>query len=39
MAGMEASFVNLVEPGDKVMTLINGLWGERAADVAERCGK
>ena len=39
MAGMEASFVNLVEPGDKVMILINGMWGGRAADVAERCGK
>ncbi len=39
-AGMEASFVNLVEEGEKVLILRNGgLWGERAREVAERCGK
>lgn len=26
-AGMEASFVNLVEPGDKVIVCVNGLFG------------
>ena len=37
-AGMEAAFVNLVEPGDRVLVLRNGIWGTRAKDVAERCG-
>ena len=38
-AGMEASLVNLLEDGDRVMVLRNGIWGERAADIAERCGE
>jgi len=37
-AGMEAAFVNLVEPGDRVLVCANGVFGERMADVAERCG-
>ncbi|OPZ19585.1 MAG: Purine catabolism protein PucG [candidate division BRC1 bacterium ADurb.BinA364] len=37
-AGMEASFVNLVEPGDRVLVLINGVFGQRMRDVAERLG-
>jgi alanine-glyoxylate transaminase/serine-glyoxylate transaminase/serine-pyruvate transaminase len=37
-AGMETLFVNLVEPGDKVLIGINGLFGMRMADVAARCG-
>ena len=37
-AGMEACFVNLVEPGDKVVVCVNGVFGERMADVASRCG-
>ncbi|BCJ85890.1 pyridoxal-phosphate-dependent aminotransferase family protein [Effusibacillus dendaii] len=37
-AGMETVFVNLVEPGDKVVICINGVFGERMKDVAERCG-
>ncbi len=37
-AGMEAAFVNVVEPGDRVLVCINGIFGERMADVAERCG-
>lgn len=37
-AGMEACFVNLVEPGDKVLVLINGVFGMRMQDVAERLG-
>ena len=38
-AGMEAAFVNLVEPGDRVLVLQSGIWGRRAKEVAERCGK
>ncbi len=37
-AGMEAAFVNIVEPGDRVLIGINGVFGERMSDVAERCG-
>jgi alanine-glyoxylate transaminase/serine-glyoxylate transaminase/serine-pyruvate transaminase len=37
-AGMEACFVNLVEPGDTVIVGVNGLFGERMCDVAGRCG-
>jgi alanine-glyoxylate transaminase / serine-glyoxylate transaminase / serine-pyruvate transaminase len=35
-AGMEAAFVNLVEPGDKVLVCVNGYFGERMTHVAER---
>lgn len=37
-AGMEAAFVNLVEPGDRVVVGVNGVFGERMCDIAERCG-
>jgi alanine-glyoxylate transaminase/serine-glyoxylate transaminase/serine-pyruvate transaminase len=37
-AGMEACFVNLVEPGDEVLILINGVFGMRMQDVATRLG-
>jgi alanine-glyoxylate transaminase/serine-glyoxylate transaminase/serine-pyruvate transaminase len=37
-AGMEACVVNLVEPGDRVVVCINGVFGGRMADVATRCG-
>ena len=37
-AGMEASFVNLVESGDRVLILINGVFGQRMRDVATRLG-
>ncbi|MFO7884545.1 MAG: alanine--glyoxylate aminotransferase family protein [Desulfobacteraceae bacterium] len=37
-AGMETSFVNLVEPGDDVLVLKNGVFGMRMADVAARLG-
>lgn len=37
-AGMEASLVNLIEPGDTVIVGINGVFGGRMADVVERCG-
>ncbi len=31
-AGMEACFVNLVEPGDKVLVCINGVFGNRMVE-------
>ena len=37
-AGMEAAFVNLVEPGDRVLVLKNGVFGLRMQDVAGRLG-
>jgi alanine-glyoxylate transaminase/serine-glyoxylate transaminase/serine-pyruvate transaminase len=37
-AGMEFCIVNLIEPGDEVIIAINGVFGTRMADVAERCG-
>jgi alanine-glyoxylate transaminase/serine-glyoxylate transaminase/serine-pyruvate transaminase len=37
-AGMEASFVNVVEPGDVVVIGVNGVFGQRMCDVAARCG-
>jgi alanine-glyoxylate transaminase / serine-glyoxylate transaminase / serine-pyruvate transaminase len=37
-AGMETCFVNLVEPGDDVLILINGVFGVRMTDVATRLG-
>jgi alanine-glyoxylate transaminase / serine-glyoxylate transaminase / serine-pyruvate transaminase len=36
--GMEAGFCNLIEDGDVVLIAVNGLWGERAADMAKRLG-
>jgi alanine-glyoxylate transaminase / serine-glyoxylate transaminase / serine-pyruvate transaminase len=37
-AGMEAAFVNVVGPGDVVVVGVNGLFGERMCDVADRLG-
>jgi alanine-glyoxylate transaminase/serine-glyoxylate transaminase/serine-pyruvate transaminase len=37
-AGMETAFVNLIEPGDRVLVLINGVFGKRMEDVAGRLG-
>lgn len=37
-AGMEASFVNFVGPGDTVVIAVNGVFGQRMCDVAARCG-
>jgi alanine-glyoxylate transaminase / serine-glyoxylate transaminase / serine-pyruvate transaminase len=37
-AGMEACIVNLVEPGDKMLICVNGVFGGRMADVATRYG-
>jgi len=36
-AGMETCFVNLVEPGDNVLIGVNGVFGTRMVDVAQRC--
>lgn len=36
--GMEASLVNVVEPGDKVAVCINGVFGGRMKDICERIG-
>ncbi len=36
--GMEASFVNLIEAGDKVVICINGVFGGRMRDICERIG-
>lgn len=37
-AGMEAAFVNVIEPGDVAVVGVNGVFGERMCDVADRCG-
>lgn len=37
-AGMETCVVNLVEPGDKVLVAVNGVFGTRLAEVARRAG-
>jgi alanine-glyoxylate transaminase / serine-glyoxylate transaminase / serine-pyruvate transaminase len=36
-AGMEAAFVNTLNPGDVAVIGVNGLFGERMCDVAGRC--
>jgi alanine-glyoxylate transaminase/serine-glyoxylate transaminase/serine-pyruvate transaminase len=36
--GMETCFVNLIEPGDRVLVCVNGLFGARMAELARRCG-
>ncbi len=35
---MEAACVNLLEPGDKMIVCRNGFFGDRLADIAQRCG-
>jgi alanine-glyoxylate transaminase/serine-glyoxylate transaminase/serine-pyruvate transaminase len=37
-AGQEAAVANLVEPGDRVLACVNGVFGGRLADMAERAG-
>lgn len=37
-AGMETVVANLIEPGDKMIICVNGVFGGRMADVAGRCG-
>lgn len=36
--GMETCLVNLIEPDDKVVVCINGVFGGRMKDIIERCG-
>ena len=35
-AGMETCVVNLIEPGDAMLVCVNGVFGQRMADVASR---
>jgi alanine-glyoxylate transaminase / serine-glyoxylate transaminase / serine-pyruvate transaminase len=37
-SGMEACVVNLIEPEDRMLVCVNGVFGGRMADVAERAG-
>lgn len=37
-AGMETCFVNLVEPGEKVLVCVNGVFGKRMVENVERIG-
>src|SRR5580658_3751466 len=37
-AGMEAAVVNLIEPGDEMIVCVNGVFGTRMRDVAQRSG-
>jgi alanine-glyoxylate transaminase/serine-glyoxylate transaminase/serine-pyruvate transaminase len=38
MAGMETCLVNLLEPGDSILILINGVFGTRMREIATRLG-
>ncbi|KAK2901083.1 hypothetical protein QQF64_014821 [Cirrhinus molitorella] len=35
---MECAVFNIVEPGESVLVAVNGIWGERIAEIAERMG-
>ncbi|TNN40612.1 Serine--pyruvate aminotransferase, mitochondrial [Liparis tanakae] len=35
-AAMECAVFNTVEPGESVLVAVNGIWGERVAEIAER---
>ena len=37
-AGMEFCLVNLIEPGDEVVIAVNGYFGARLVEIADRCG-
>lgn len=37
-AGMECCLVNLLEPGDEAVICVNGVFGGRMAEIAERAG-
>lgn len=37
-AGQEATVVNMIEPGERVLVCINGVFGNRLFDMAERAG-
>ncbi|KAM5271080.1 alanine--glyoxylate aminotransferase [Hipposideros larvatus] len=35
---LETALVNLLEPGDSFLAGVNGIWGQRAAEIGERVG-
>uniref|UniRef100_A0A183BM69 Alanine--glyoxylate aminotransferase n=1 Tax=Globodera pallida TaxID=36090 RepID=A0A183BM69_GLOPA len=37
-AGMECAILNLLEPGETILVVQNGVWGQRAASLSERLG-
>src|SRR5262249_33478613 len=37
-AGMETCVVNLIEPGDRMVVCVNGFFGGRIAEIADRAG-
>ena len=37
-AGMEACLINLLEPGDRALVAVQGVFGERMTSIVERCG-
>ena len=37
-AGMEAAMVNIIEPGDTFVMAVNGYFGQRLGEIAERSG-
>ncbi len=37
-AGMEASLCNVLEPGDDAIVCVCGAFGERMAEIVDRCG-
>uniref|UniRef100_A0A3P9NIE1 Alanine--glyoxylate and serine--pyruvate aminotransferase b n=1 Tax=Poecilia reticulata TaxID=8081 RepID=A0A3P9NIE1_POERE len=37
-AAMECAVFNIVEPGESVLIAVNGIWGERVSEIAERMG-
>lgn len=37
-AGMESCVVNLVQPGDRVLVCVNGVFGGRLREMVQRCG-
>ena len=37
-AGMETCLINLLEPGDKALVCVNGVFGQRMVDIVRRIG-
>jgi len=37
-SGMEATLVNLVRPGERVLVAVQGYFGQRLVEIARRCG-
>lgn len=37
-AAMECAIFNSLEPGESILIVVNGIWGERASEMAERIG-